>query len=47
MKKRIAIIDKEKCHPQECGDYLCQKLCPVNRTGKDCITEDLKKKVYF
>ncbi len=44
MKKRIAIIDKEKCHPQECGDYLCQKLCPVNRTGKDCITEDLKKK---
>jgi ATP-binding cassette, sub-family E, member 1 len=37
MKKRIAIIEKEKCHPRECGEYLCQKLCPVNRTGKDCI----------
>jgi ATP-binding cassette, sub-family E, member 1 len=40
MKKRIAIVDKEKCHPDECGDYLCAKLCPVNRTGKDCITSD-------
>ncbi len=37
MKKRIAIIEKDKCHPRECGDYLCAKLCPVNRTGKDCI----------
>ena len=37
MKKRIAIIEKEKCHPSECGDYLCAKLCPVNRTGNDCI----------
>ncbi|MBT5342457.1 ATP-binding cassette domain-containing protein, partial [Candidatus Woesearchaeota archaeon] len=37
MKKRIAIIEKEKCHPEECGDYLCAKLCPVNRTGNDCI----------
>ncbi|MBT3814850.1 ribosome biogenesis/translation initiation ATPase RLI [Candidatus Woesearchaeota archaeon] len=37
MKKRIAIIDKEKCHPSECGDYLCAKLCPVNRTGTDCV----------
>ncbi len=40
MKKRIAILDKEKCHPSECGDYLCVKLCPVNRTGKDCILKD-------
>jgi ATP-binding cassette, sub-family E, member 1 len=40
MKKRIAILDKEKCHPNECGDYLCVKLCPVNRTGKDCILKD-------
>jgi ATP-binding cassette, sub-family E, member 1 len=37
MRKRIAIIDREKCHPQECGNYLCAKLCPVNRTGADCI----------
>lgn len=37
MKKRIAVIDREKCHPQECGNYLCAKLCPVNRAGADCI----------
>lgn len=37
MRKRIAVIDREKCHPSECGDYLCKKLCPVNRSGADCI----------
>ena len=37
MRKRIAVIDREKCHPQECGNYLCAKLCPVNRAGADCI----------
>ena len=37
MRKRIAVIDKEKCHPNECGNYLCAKLCPVNRAGGDCI----------
>ena len=40
MKKRIAVLHKEKCHPNECGDYLCAKLCPVNRTGGDCILKD-------
>ncbi len=44
MKKRIAIIDKDKCHPQECGNYLCMKLCPVNRGGADCITEGVPDK---
>src|SRR3989338_3867296 len=37
MRKRIAIIHRDKCHPTECGNYLCAKLCPVNRTGADCI----------
>src|SRR3989338_10741844 len=37
MRKRIAIIESQKCHPQECGNYLCAKLCPVNRAGADCI----------
>ncbi len=36
-RKRIAIIHRDKCHPQECGNYLCAKLCPVNREGADCI----------
>ncbi len=46
MRKRIAIIDREKCHPNECGNYLCAKLCPVNRAGADCIYpgEDMGKK---
>lgn len=45
IRKRIAIIEKDKCHPVSCGDYLCAKLCPVNRTGADCIYpgEDDKK----
>ncbi len=34
---RIAIIKKEKCNPRECGDFLCKRVCPVNRQGKDCI----------
>ncbi len=44
---RIAVIDKEKCNPQACGNYLCIKLCPVNKEGKDCIVvgEDKKAKI--
>ncbi|MBT5396774.1 ribosome biogenesis/translation initiation ATPase RLI [Candidatus Woesearchaeota archaeon] len=48
MKKRIAVIDREKCHPIECGNYLCASLCPVNRTGADCITpgeDDTKARI--
>ncbi len=37
MVRRVAVIDREKCNPVGCGGYLCAKLCPVNRTGKDCI----------
>ncbi|HLC80870.1 MAG TPA: ribosome biogenesis/translation initiation ATPase RLI [Candidatus Nanoarchaeia archaeon] len=35
---RIAIIEREKCQPARCGNYLCAKVCPVNRMGKECIT---------
>ena len=37
-KKRIAVIDYDNCNFDKCGNYLCQKLCPVNRNGKECIT---------
>ena len=37
MKKRIAVVHKDKCSPESCGDYLCVKLCPVNRTNEECI----------
>lgn len=43
---RIAVVKKERCNPTGCGNYLCIKLCPVNRQGKDCITKDeISKKV--
>ena len=34
---RIAIIDKDRCKPHKCG-HLCAKVCPINKTGADCIT---------
>ncbi len=36
---RIAVVEKEKCHPRECGDYLCIRVCPINRTGAECIVK--------
>jgi ATP-binding cassette subfamily E protein 1 len=38
---RLAIIQKEKCSPQKC-ESLCARLCPVNRSGKECIRIDKK-----
>ncbi len=35
--KRIAVIDRELCNPRVTG-YACQKACPVNRSGQECIT---------
>ena len=45
---RIAVIDKERCNPQACGNYLCIRLCPVNKEGKECIVvgEDKKALIY-
>ena len=40
---RIAIIEKDKCNPHGCGNYLCIRVCPVNRTGKECITKQDNK----
>lgn len=41
---RIAVIEKDKCNPIACGDYLCIRLCPVNRTGQECIVKGNDKK---
>ncbi len=35
---RIAVIDREKCINGEGCPFLCSSICPVNRTGKECIT---------
>ncbi|MDP3917075.1 MAG: ribosome biogenesis/translation initiation ATPase RLI [Nanoarchaeota archaeon] len=40
MGRRIAIIEEDKCHPEKCGNYLCIRLCPVNREGEDCISKN-------
>ena len=36
---RIAVIEKEKCNPISCGNLLCARLCPINRTGSECIVK--------
>jgi len=33
---RLAIVSKDTCKPQDCAQE-CEKYCPINRTGKDCI----------
>ncbi|MBI2133470.1 ribosome biogenesis/translation initiation ATPase RLI [Candidatus Woesearchaeota archaeon] len=45
---RIAVIEKDKCNPVGCGGYLCIRMCPVNRMGKECkvIGPDGKAEVH-
>ncbi|PAV76329.1 hypothetical protein WR25_27016 [Diploscapter pachys] len=33
---RIAIVEKDRCKPKNCG-LACKKSCPVVRQGKQCI----------
>jgi ATP-binding cassette subfamily E protein 1 len=37
MARRIAVIDREACKPSVCN-HLCKRVCPINRSGDDCIT---------
>ncbi len=48
MTKRVAIIEKDKCNPIGCGNFLCVRLCPVNKAGTECIVEsdDGKALIY-
>lgn len=43
---RIAIIDKNKCKPASCN-FECQRVCPVNMTGGDCVTMGEDKKAQI
>jgi ATP-binding cassette subfamily E protein 1 len=43
-KQRIAVIEKSKCINGKGCNFLCASVCPVNRTGKDCITLNEKNK---
>lgn len=44
LKMRIAVLKKDRCKPNNCGNYLCIKVCPVNRSGNECIVEAEDKK---
>jgi len=33
---RIAVLNKDRCKPKDCN-YLCMRVCPVNKTGGECI----------
>ncbi len=45
MSKRIMIVRKEKCNPESCGGYLCMRVSPSNRAGKDAIVKSSDGKV--
>ncbi|HLC73443.1 MAG TPA: ribosome biogenesis/translation initiation ATPase RLI [Candidatus Nanoarchaeia archaeon] len=43
---RIAIVEKDKCHPLECpGTYYCLRVCPNNRMGKECMVKSEDGKI--
>jgi len=44
MAKRIAVIEREKCINGRGCTFICASVCPVNRSGEECITlaEDKK-----
>jgi len=47
MVRRIAVIEKDKCNPVGCGDFLCVRVSPGNRMGKEVFVrgEDGKASV--
>lgn len=44
---RIAVIDKHKCNPGKCGNFLCIRVCPINRMGDECIKEGTDHKAQI
>lgn len=43
-RKRVAVIDYDLCNFEKCGNYLCERACPVNRMKKECIRHEAGKK---
>ncbi|CAG9531358.1 unnamed protein product [Cercopithifilaria johnstoni] len=41
---RIAIVEKDRCKPKNCG-LACKKSCPVVRMGKQCIVVETNSKI--
>ena len=46
--ERIAVVDRELCKPEKC-QLICQRSCPIVRSGEECIVystdEKGKKKI--
>ncbi|UCC91571.1 MAG: 4Fe-4S binding protein, partial [Candidatus Aenigmatarchaeota archaeon] len=45
-KKRIVVHDKDLCRFGSCG-YKCVKICPINRSGEECIVTGEDKYPVF
>jgi ATP-binding cassette subfamily E protein 1 len=45
MLKRIMVVKKDLCNPTGCGGYLCMRVSPSNRMGKDAIVKSPDGKV--
>ena len=45
MKKRIMIVHKDRCNPKGCGGYLCMRVSPSNKMGKEAIVKSSDGKV--
>lgn len=43
---RIAIVEKNKCLPEKCGEW-CIKKCPINRGDAECIIKGADKKIII
>jgi ATP-binding cassette subfamily E protein 1 len=42
---RIVIVEKERCNPEGCGGYLCARVSPSNRAGKEAFYKDVDGKI--
>ncbi|XP_074282919.1 ABC transporter E family member 2-like isoform X2 [Silene latifolia] len=43
---RLAIVRSDRCKPKKCGQE-CKKICPVEKTGKQCIEVTAAAKLAF
>jgi len=42
---KIVIVEKEKCNPEGCGGFLCARVSPSNRAGKEAFYQDVDGKI--
>ncbi|MFA5406210.1 MAG: ribosome biogenesis/translation initiation ATPase RLI [Candidatus Nanoarchaeia archaeon] len=47
MNDTVVIVNKSKCNPVACGEYLCARFCPRNRAGDECIIKGSDNKAVI